>query len=71
MTSGDGFERSQSADRASVRRDPLLVEAASWPIEPASLAALIGIGMSDRQIAAYFSVAVADVWTLRDRFGLR
>ena len=69
--SGDGLERSRSVDRASGQREPLLVEAASWPIEPASLAALIGIGMSDRQIAAYFSVAVADVGALRERFGLR
>jgi hypothetical protein len=52
-------------------REPLFVEAATWPIEPASLAALIGVGLTDRQIAAYFTVGVAEVEALRERFGLR
>ncbi len=55
----------------STLREPLFVEAACWPIEPASLAALIGVGLSDRQIAAYFTVSVADVRALRERFGLQ
>jgi len=64
-------ERPRRTYATSTGREPLFVEAASWPIEPASLAALIGVGMTDRQIARYFAVGVTDVRTLRERLGLQ
>lgn len=46
------------------------VEGTSWPIDPASLAALIDLGMSDGQIAAYFSIEPRQVSALRCYYGL-
>lgn len=40
------------------------VEGVSWPVGPASLAALCDIGMSVEQIARYFSVRPAAVSAL-------
>ena len=66
----DGPEMDPGLNVGWETREPLFVEAACWPIEPAALAALIDIGMSDRQIAEYFGVHVADVEALRGRFRL-
>ena len=41
-----------------------------WPIDHASLTALIDLGFSDAEIATYFSVGPDDVYMLRDRYGL-
>jgi len=43
---------------------------ARWPIEPAALAALIDMGLSDRLIAEYFGVDCSDIRALRQRYGL-
>lgn len=49
---------------------PLFVPSASWPIEPAELEALLGIGMSDGTIAEYFGVELDAVRSLRARYAL-
>jgi hypothetical protein len=41
-----------------------------WPIDRAGLAALIDVGLSNREIGAYFSVSPDDVYMLRDHYGL-
>ena len=46
------------------------VEGVMWPIEPAALAALIDLGLSEGQIAAYFSVELAAVRALRRNYGI-
>lgn len=45
-------------------------EGAAWPVDMASLTALIDLGLSVKQIAAYFSVSPADVLWLADTYGL-
>ena len=58
-------------DRPPLRlRQPLRIDAASWPIEPAALEALIGIGMTEGQIAQYYGVVWEDVRLLRARYAL-
>ena len=42
-----------------------------WPVDRASLAALIDIGLSNMQIAAYFSVSADEVLILCDHYKLR
>jgi len=42
----------------------------SWPIDHASLTALIDLGFSNAEIARYFAVEPDDVYMLRDRYGL-
>ena len=49
---------------------PLFVPSASWPIEPAALEALLGIGMSDGKIAEYFGVELDAVRSLRARYAM-
>ncbi len=44
---------------------------ASWPPSRSSLAALIEVGLSNAQLAAYFSVSPDDVYMLRDDYQLR
>ena len=44
------------------------VQGATWPVDRASLAALIDMGLSNSQIAAYFSVAPDDVYMLREHY---
>jgi hypothetical protein len=46
------------------------VDGVTWPIGPAELAALVDMGMPDGQIAAYFSVELAAVRKLRQRYEL-
>jgi hypothetical protein len=46
------------------------MQSAQWPIDRATLAALIDMGLSDFQIGAYFSVGPDDVHMLRDQYGL-
>lgn len=53
------------------RSAPLLVDAASWPIEPGSLAILTGVGIADRMVAAHFGVDASDVQSLRERYRLK
>ena len=40
-----------------------------WPVDRASLAALIDLGLSNRQIGEYFAVGQDDVRALRARYG--
>jgi hypothetical protein len=47
-----------------------LVEGARWPVDRASLAALVDIGLTNAQIAAYFAVAPDDVYMLREEYNL-
>lgn len=42
---------------------------ARWPIDRASLAALIDMGLSNSEIGAYFSVRPDDVYMLRGQYG--
>jgi hypothetical protein len=44
------------------------VEGVIWPVEPAALAALIDMGLSDNQIATYFSVDLAEVHAVCERY---
>jgi hypothetical protein len=44
-------------------------EGVSWPIDRASLAALLDMGLSPQQIAHYFSVAPAEVIRLVNATG--
>jgi hypothetical protein len=44
--------------------------AAVWPIDRASLCALVDLGLSETQIGAYFAVPADDVHMLREQFGL-
>jgi hypothetical protein len=41
-----------------------------WPLDRASLAALVDIGLTDQQIAEYFSVGTHDVHQLKEQLGL-
>jgi hypothetical protein len=43
---------------------------ARWPIGRAALHALIDMGLSNAEIAAYFSVDPDDVYMLREEHGL-
>ena len=43
----------------------------SWPLCPASLAALIDLGMPDGKIGEYFGIAAGKVTALRRQYGLR
>jgi hypothetical protein len=45
------------------------IEGVSWPIDRASLAALLDIGLSLQQIAHYFSVTPAEVSCLLNAAG--
>ncbi len=42
-----------------------------WPVDRASLAALVDMGLTDGQIGDYFAVAPDDVRTLRQDYGFR
>lgn len=53
---------------ASLKRS--FADGVRWPIDRAALAALIDIGLSNAQIADYFSVARDDVHVLRARYRL-
>ena len=53
---------------ASLSRN--FVDGIQWPVDRASLTALVDLGLSDAQIATYFSVEPADVLTRRQYFGL-
>jgi hypothetical protein len=46
------------------------MQSAEWPIDRATLAALIDMGLTNAQIGAYFSVGPDDVHMLRDQYGL-
>ena len=52
----------ESEDTVPARREPAFI---AWPIPPAALAALADLGMSDRQIADYFSVEPQAVAAVR------
>lgn len=43
---------------------------AKWPTERPRLAALVDLGLSNRQIGQYFKVSPDDVYMLRDLYGL-
>jgi hypothetical protein len=45
------------------------IKGVSWPIDRASLAALLDMGLSPQQIAHYFSVTPADVLRLLNAAG--
>jgi hypothetical protein len=62
-----GHLTSRSVLAASLRIS--FSEGIAWPADRASLAALIDLGLSNRQIAEYFAVGQDDVRTLRDRYG--
>ena len=46
------------------------VDGVQWPLDEASLTALIDLGLSDAQIASYFAIDPADVRACRKEFGL-
>jgi hypothetical protein len=46
------------------------VEGITWPLDRASLAALLDMGLEPRQITGYFSVTPADVLELLHKFGM-
>jgi hypothetical protein len=46
------------------------VEGITWPLDRASLAALLDMGLEPRQIAEYFSVTPADVLELLHKVGM-
>ena len=46
------------------------VDGVQWPLEEASLAALIDLGLSDTQIASYFAINAAEVRRCRQKLGL-
>lgn len=50
--------------------DASFVEGVGWPIDRASLAALLDMGLSPRQIARYFSVTPAEVVALLHSVGM-
>lgn len=41
-----------------------------WPVDPASLAALLDLGLDDQTIAGYFRVSPSEVTALRRRYGV-
>ena len=47
------------------------VDGVQWPLEEASLTALIDLGLSDAQIASYFAIDPADVRTSRRELGVK
>ena len=59
-----------SIPRRSPQVAPKPMEEIMWPIQPAALAALIDLGLSEGQIAAYFSVEPAAVRALRRNYGI-
>jgi hypothetical protein len=46
------------------------VDGVQWPLEEASLTALVDLGLSDAQIASYFAVDTADVRSCKQKLGL-
>jgi len=53
---------------ASLSRN--FIDGIHWPVDRASLTALVDLGLSDSQIAAYFSVDPAEVLSRRQYLGL-
>jgi hypothetical protein len=47
------------------------VDGVQWPLEEASLAALVDLGLSDAQIASYFAIDPADVRDCKQKLGLK
>jgi hypothetical protein len=45
------------------------VEGVAWPVGPASLAALLDMGLTEAQIAQYFGVEALAVRALRRSYG--
>ena len=43
---------------------------AAWPVDAVGLAALIDLGLSTGQLAAYFGVSPDDIEMLRDQYDL-
>lgn len=64
------------ADQATISKEadrsynPSFLSGAVWPIDRAALAALVDLGLSDQQMAAYFSVNARKVKALRRRYEL-
>lgn len=46
-------------------REATFTTSSYWPVDAASLAALIDLGMSDAAVARYFAVTTAEVERLR------
>jgi hypothetical protein len=46
------------------------VDGVQWPLEEASLTALVDLGLSDAQIASYFAINTADVRSCKQKLGL-
>ena len=61
--------KSRSDLAAALQRS--FVKGVSWPLDRAGLAALIDLGLTNAQIANYFSVGVDDVYMLRETYGER
>ncbi len=55
---------------AAVPPDTPPLQGVRWPVSPSSLAALIDLGLSDGQIAFYFSINANRVRSLRNWYGL-
>jgi hypothetical protein len=65
----DGLYSTSRADLDSSLRESFR-HGADWPIDRASLTALIDMGLSNAEIASYFAVAPDDVHMLRDQYGI-
>ena len=46
------------------------VDGVQWPLEEASLAALVDLGLNDAQIASYFAIDAAEVQRCKQKLGL-
>jgi hypothetical protein len=66
----NGTAYSPAPGSLAAELDAGFVEGVSWPIDRGSLAALLDMGLSPRQIAQYFSVTLADVLELLQKVGM-
>jgi len=63
--------KSEFRTRLDAALNAAFVDGVQWPLEEASLTALIDLGLSDAQIASYFAIDPADVRASRQEFGLK
>ena len=66
-----GSSRPTSRDQLDSTLMKSFVEGVSWPIDRGSLVALSDLGLSDDQIASYFSVQPHEVRAMFERYLLR
>jgi hypothetical protein len=62
------YPTSRRTLEASLKSD--FSEGMAWPVDRASLAALIDLGLSNQQIGEYFTIGPDEVHMLREDYGV-